>query len=412
MVVLQKFTSFHQFNKHKSSSIQFFTCPVKPKKHHFSFKISCNYNQKLVLEFNPKIPIEEAITPPSSWYTDSCFYTHELNQVFFKGWQSVGYTEQIKEPRQYFTGRLGNVEYVVCRDDGGKIHAFHNVCRHHASLLASGSGKSSCFVCPYHGWTYGLDGALLKATRITGIKNFKVNEMGLIPMRVAVWGPFILLNFENGVLPEQESDFDLVGNEWLGSSSQILADGGVDASLSFLCRREYAIDCNWKVFCDNYLDGGYHVPYAHKGLASGLTLESYSTTIFEKVSIQRCETGSAGKDQDFHRLGSKALYAFVYPNFMINRYGPWMDTNLVLPQGPRKCLVIFDYFLDSSVKGDESFIAQGLKDSETVQMEDIKLCEGVQRGLESPAYCSGRYAPQVEKAMHHFHSLLYENLSD
>ncbi|PHU11433.1 Choline monooxygenase, chloroplastic [Capsicum chinense] len=176
------------------------------------------------------------------------------------------YTEQIKEPRQYFTGRLGNVEYVLCRDDGGKVHAFHNVCRHHASLLASGSGKSSCFVCPYHGWTYGLDGALLKATRITGIKNFKVNEMGLVPMRVAIWGPFILLNFDNGVFPEQESAFDLAGNEWLGSSSQILADGGVDSSLSF-------------VFCDNYLDGGYHVPYAHKGLASGLTLDSYSTTV-------------------------------------------------------------------------------------------------------------------------------------
>lgn len=236
--------------------------------------------------------------------------------------------------------------------------------------------------------------------------------MGLVPMRVAVWGPFILLNFENGVLPEQESNFDLVGNKWLGISSQILADGGVDTSLSFLCRREYTIECNWKVFCDNYLDGGYHVPYAHKSLASGLTLDSYSTTILEKVSIQRCETGSAEKDQDFDRLGSKALYAFVYPNFMINRYGPWMDTNLVLPQGPRKCLVIFDYFLDSSLKDDESFITQSLKDSETVQIEDIKLCEAVQRGLESPAYSSGRYAPQVEKAMHHFHCLLYENLSN
>lgn len=236
--------------------------------------------------------------------------------------------------------------------------------------------------------------------------------MGLVPMRVAVWGPFILVNFENGVFPEQESNFDLVGNEWLGSSSQILADGGVDTSLSFLCRREYTIECNWKVFCDNYLDGGYHVPYAHKSLASGLTLDSYSTTILEKVSIQRCETGSTEKDQDFDRLGSKALYAFVYPNFMINRYGPWMDTNLVLPQGPQKCLVIFDYFLDSSLKDDESFITQSLKDSETVQIEDIKLCEAVQRGLESPAYCSGRYAPQVEKAMHHFHSLLYENLSN
>lgn len=71
--------------------------------------------------------------------------------------------------------------------------------------------------------------------------------MGLVPMKVAVWGPFILLNFENGVLSEQESDFDLVGNEWLGTSSQILADGGVDSSLSFLCRREYTIECNWKV---------------------------------------------------------------------------------------------------------------------------------------------------------------------
>ncbi|KAJ8568082.1 hypothetical protein K7X08_020804 [Anisodus acutangulus] len=426
-----KLSSFHHFptqQQHQQSqfkkpklccpltplNIQIFNCSIIPRKHFPSFKVSSSldydYTQKLAQEFDPKIPIEEALTPPSCWYTDPSFYTHELNHVFFKGWQAVGYTEQIKEPRQYFTGRLGNVEYVVCRDDGGKIHAFHNVCRHHASLLASGSGKSSCFVCPYHGWTYGLDGALLKATRITAIKNFKVNEMGLVPMRVAVWGPFILLNFENGVLPEQESDYDLVGNEWLGSSSQILADGGVDSSLSFLCRREYTIECNWKVFCDNYLDGGYHVPYAHKSLASGLTLDSYSTTILEKVSIQRCETGSAKKDQEFDRLGSKALYAFVYPNFMINRYGPWMDTNLVLPQGPRKCLVIFDYFLDPSLKGDESFIAQSLEDSETVQMEDIKLCEAVQRGLESPAYCSGRYAPQVEKAMHHFHCLLYENL--
>lgn len=71
--------------------------------------------------------------------------------------------------------------------------------------------------------------------------------MGLVPVRVAVWGPFILLNFENGVLPENEADFDLVGNEWLGNSSQILIDGGVDSSLSFLCRREYTVECNWKV---------------------------------------------------------------------------------------------------------------------------------------------------------------------
>lgn len=163
------------------------------------------------------------------------------------------------------------------------------------------------------------------------------------------------------------------------------------------------------VFCDNYLDGGYHVPYAHRDLASGLKLDSYTTDIFEKVSIQWCESDSTEK-VDFDRLGSKALYAFIYPNFMINRYGPWMDTNLVLPLSATKCRVIFDYFIDPSVVDDKVFIERSLEESERVQIEDIALCEGVQRGLESPAYIVGRYAPSVEMAMHHFHCLLHAGL--
>ncbi|GAV59711.1 Rieske domain-containing protein/Ring_hydroxyl_A domain-containing protein [Cephalotus follicularis] len=366
--------------------------------------------QNLVYQFDPKIPIEKATTPPSSWYTHPSFLSLEFHHVFYRGWQAVGYTQQIKDPHQYFTGRLGDVEYVVCRDDSGKLHAFHNVCRHHASLLVSGTGKNLCFVCPYHAWTYGLDGALLKATRITGIQNFNVEEFGLIPLNVATWGPFILLNLDQEVSPGQEVDSNIVANEWLGTCSEILSLNGVDSSLSYVCRREYTLECNWKVFCDNYLDGGYHVPYAHKGLASGLKLDSYSTSVFEKVSIQRCEGGSMQTEDDIDRLGSKALYTFIYPNFMINRYGPWMDTNLVIPLGPRKCRVVFDYFLEGSLKDDQAFVERCLEDSERVQVEDIELCEGVQRGLESPAYDRGRYAPTIEKAMHHFHCLLHNNL--
>ncbi|KAI3443396.1 hypothetical protein Pfo_000061 [Paulownia fortunei] len=366
---------------------------------------------RLIQEFNPEIPIEEAFTPPSSWYTDPDLYSLELNQVFYRGWHPVGYTEQIKEPRDFFTGRLGSIEYVVCRDEKGTLYAFHNVCRHHASLLASGTGKKSCFVCPYHGWTYGLDGALVKATRITGIKNFKVNEMGLVPLKIAIWGPFVLINFE-GVMQKEGLGTEAVGNEWLGSAADILGANGVDTSLDYVCRRVYTLECNWKVFCDNYLDGGYHVPYAHKGLASGLQLDSYSTKMYEKVSIQSCGGNTKDCEEEFDRLGSKALYAFVYPNFMINRYGPWMDTNLVLPLGPRKCQVIFDYFLDASLRDNSAFIEKSLEDSERVQEEDITLCKAVQQGLESPAYHIGRYSPTVEMAMHHFHCLLHENLSN
>ncbi|KAK9097804.1 hypothetical protein Syun_024849 [Stephania yunnanensis] len=364
----------------------------------------------VVEEFDPKTPLEQALTPPSSWYTDPSFLDLELHRVFHRGWQAVGYVEQIKNPHDFFTGSLGSVQFVICRDASGKIHAFHNVCRHHASLLASGSGQKSCFVCPYHGWTYGLDGVLLKATRISGIQNFSVDEFGLIPLQVATWGPFILVNFDKNICSQQQFDTKVVGNEWLGSCSDILGASGIDSSLSFLCRHVYTLRCNWKVFCDNYLDGGYHVPYAHKGLASGLNLESYATTMFEKVSLQTCDGGSMEQGDDFDRLGSKATYAFIFPNFMVNRYGPWMDTNLVLPLGPNECQVIFDYFLEAAFMDDKDFIEKSLEESKRVQMEDIVLCEGIQKGLESPAYRSGRYAPTVEKAMHHFHCLLHENL--
>ncbi|KAL7137124.1 hypothetical protein ABFS83_10G072300 [Erythranthe nasuta] len=369
--------------------------------------------RRLIEEFKPEIPIEEAFTPPSSWYTDPDFYSHELDHIFYTGWHPVGYTDQIKEPRDFFTGRLGSIEYVVCRDEEGKLHAFHNVCRHHASLVASGTGKSSCFVCPYHGWTYGLDGKLVKATRITGIKNFKANEMGLVPIRVAAWGPFVLVNFEDGATPNEILDNKTVSSEWLGSAAEVLSANGIDSSLDYVCRRVYTLECNWKVFCDNYLDGGYHVPYAHKGLASSLKLGSYSTEMYEKVSIQSCGGNKTGdhSEEEFDRLGSKAFYAFVYPNFMINRYGPWMDTNLVLPLGPKKCQVIFDYFLDASLTDNVAFIGKCLEDSERVQVEDTFLCKSVQEGLESPAYNMGRYSPNVEMAMHHFHCLLHRNLT-
>nr|XP_043619551.1 choline monooxygenase, chloroplastic [Erigeron canadensis] len=395
----------------KSSNSLLITKSHEETNNHTSLQTSQELSsaKSLVHEFNPNIPIQEALTPPSSWYTSPSFLSLEFNQVFFKGWQAVGCTEQVKEANTFFTGRLGNVEYVVCRDEKGELRAFHNVCRHHASLLAFGSGKGSCFVCPYHGWTYGYDGSLLKATRITGIKNFNVKEFGLVPLRVAIWGPFILLDLEREAFPQQQAG-DAVGMEWLGSTSQILCTNGVDTSLSYLCRREYTIECNWKVFCDNYLDGGYHVPFAHKDLASGLKLDSYYTRVYEKVSIQGCDGGESQGQEELNRLGSKSIYAFIYPNFMVNRYGPWMDTNLVLPLGPRRCKVIFDYFLDASLKDDEAFVSKSLQDSERVQMEDIMLCESVQKGLESPAYGSGRYAPMVEKAMHHFHCILHQDL--
>ncbi|KAJ7570584.1 hypothetical protein O6H91_01G127300 [Diphasiastrum complanatum] len=357
-------------------------------------------------KYDSKIPIEEAVTPPSSWYTSPMIAALEFDLVFGRGWQAVGYASQVKEPFGFFTGSLGSVRYLVCKDKDGELHAFHNVCRHHAAPVASGFGRSASFVCPYHGWTYSLDGKLQKATRLGGIKNFSARDFGLLPIPVSLWGPFVVINLQSKVTKSSG-----VENEWLGSASSLLIKAGITASLRHVKRQDYILNCNWKVYCDNYLDGGYHVPYAHGALASGLDLNSYTTTLFERVSIQSCRSRSVGTESA-HRIGQAATYAFVYPNFMINRYGPWLDTNLVLPMSPVQCRVIFDYFLDEDKIHDEAFIKDSLEDSDQVQKEDIFLCEGVQKGLESPAYNVGRYAPKVELAMHHFHNVLYKQLSD
>lgn len=154
--------------------------------------------------------------------------------------------------------------------------------------------------------------------------SFGEQDFGLIPLKVATWGPFVLISLEKDCLHQQNRTKETVENEWLGHASEILSTGGIDSSLKHVCRREYTIQCNWKVycsmlqifpvihfltnlrylimplfldlffivnsfwisllsmlkvFCDNYLDGGYHVPYAHGGLASGLNLNSYSTHV-------------------------------------------------------------------------------------------------------------------------------------
>ncbi|KAL2632907.1 hypothetical protein R1flu_004386 [Riccia fluitans] len=382
-----------------------------------------------ISKFDRVTPVEEALTPPSSWYTSTEIFSLELERIFERRWQAVGYSHQLQKPGDFITGKVGRVRYVVCRDDEGNLRAYHNVCRHHAAAVASGSGCISSFVCPYHGWTYGLDGRLQKATRLGGIRNFTGRESGLVPLWVGTWGPFVLIKHRDFSQKETGSEIgDVeVQKQWLGSAAKTLASSRVDASFLHVGKRGYTINCNWKVFCDNYLDGGYHVPHAHTGLASVLNLKTYNTTLSEKVSIQTCGFARSSEDERYRSTGEisssgvedvkkkgkgdRAFYAFVYPNFMINRYGPWMDTNLVLPISATQCQVIINWFLEPSFPHDEALLKTSIDTSGAVQQEDIALCESVQEGLQTPAYESGRYAPKVEYAMHHFHVLLHEDLS-
>ncbi|MCO5611384.1 hypothetical protein L7F22_065637 [Adiantum nelumboides] len=163
------------------------------------------------------------------------------------GFQGRGLTCQVEEPHTYFTGSLGKMQYIVCRDGQGELHGLHNVCRHHASPVATGSGCTTVLQCPYHGWSYSLDGRFQKATQLAGIQNFKPHDFGLLPISIATWGPFVLLNFS---LPFSDLKLDrsAVGRDWLGDAHSVIASADIDAALCHVATKEYLVNCNWKVW--------------------------------------------------------------------------------------------------------------------------------------------------------------------
>ena len=355
--------------------------------------------------FNPSLPIEQAWTPPATWYLDPAFLQRERNGVFNRSWQAVGRVDQVRRPGNYFTGCLLGEPYLVVRDAQGTLRGFHNVCRHHAAQVCQGEGSLDELVCSYHGWTYALDGKLLKAPRLGRSEIFSRESFSLHPVAVEAWGPWIFLHLGEDPPPLHAGLADL--------QSRLDATGY--SNLKFAARRTYEMNCNWKVYVDNYLDGGYHVSTLHRALAGQLDLKSYRTELFARLSIQSCKAPEeAPREQggDFpERIGDAALYAFLYPNFMINRYGPIMDTNWVVPLSCDRTLVVFDFFFqETEGPAAVEFIERSVAASHTVQEEDVAISESVQRGLGSPGYDRGIYAPSIEMAAYHFHRLLAADL--
>jgi len=368
--------------------------------------MSADRLQRELSRFDASLPIESAWTPPASWYQEPEFLRLERDAVFRDSWQAVGRVDQVRNPGDYFTGCLVDLPYVVLRDDQGTLRAFHNVCRHHAAEVCSGSGQLNELSCPYHGWTYRLDGRLTRAPHLGRNDVFDRDRFSLKPAHVAAWGPLVFV-----YLGENPPPLD----PQLAELKRRLDAMGTD-TLSFVASRSYDLKCNWKVYVDNYLDGGYHVAVLHKALAGQLDLDTYVTEVFDRFSIQSVRSPEAPRGEaggDFaERIGAEALYAFVHPNFMLNRYGPILDTNWVVPLSQDTTRVVFDYyFLETEGDAAREFIERSITASHRVQEEDIQICESVQRGLGSPAYDRGIYAPKIEKAAYAFHRTLAAELA-
>lgn len=355
--------------------------------------------------FDPSVPIERAWTPPSSWYVAPEFHELEQCAVLGRSWQPVARLAQLEGPGAYVSGMLAGEPFVVVRDGAGVLRAFHNTCRHKGREVVQGCGHTERLVCGYHAWTYGLDGSLRSAPGMAGIEDFERGAMSLAPLAAEVWGQWVFLNLDPHAAPLAARVAPL---------EERLATAAWD-ELEFVSAQSWVLECNWKVYVDNYLDGGYHIPHMHPSLDAQIDMQSYRTEVSGEVSLQSSLPAQApSRELGFdagERIGREAVYAWIHPNFMLNRYGPCLDTNHVLPLGPERCEVRYEFWFERALgAAGERFVQESIAQSAVTQREDIAICESVQVGLRSRGYDRGRYAPRVELGEHHFHRLLARDL--
>jgi len=362
--------------------------------------------REILASYNDKAPLAEAYTIPAPWYTDARIAELEKQNVFSRTWQVAGRLEQVAEPGQYVTADIAGEPVLVVRGSDKQLRAFFNVCRHHAmTVMNEPCGHAQHLRCPYHGWTYNLEGELRGMTEFEGVHDFDRAKNGLVPIHVETWQKFVFVNLDPHAAPLKD---------FLGELVQRVEPLGF-ADLQFVERRSYVQNCNWKVYVDNYLDGGYHVPHMHKGLNSVLDYTNYTIENLERCCVQSSPVAvdsSSETNAAATRKGDRAYYFWQYPNFMLNWYEGYLDTNIVIPLGADRCEVIFDFYFADVTSGHMPYIRQSMEVSERVQREDIVICDGVQRGLSSRAYQAGRLSVRREAGEHLFHQLLAADLKD
>lgn len=354
--------------------------------------------------------LDRGVTLPFEWFSDPQVFRLEQRRVFADSWLYAGVADWVAEPGQFFTARAGLVPIVVVRDEGGNLNAFVNICRHRATEVAEGRGKRMSLQCPYHAWTYGLDGCLRTAPRSEREPDFDRADFGLVPVAVDTWGPLVFVNRNLGAPPLAL---------YLGRLPQVVADAGVDfTAMRYRERDESEVAANWKAVVENYLEC-YHCPTAHPGFSKVIDVspDSYALTSDEWFSSQISRTRpGAERENDglpYSPFGavSEAHFHWLWPTFTLNVLpgAPNLTVFYFVPIAPDRTLTVSDSFYGDDVTEEE--IASIRDFGNQVFAEDQALVESIQRAAASGGLSEGRLMLSSEHLIQHFQRLVERTLA-
>ena len=354
-------------------------------------------------------PLEEGWTLPATWYSDADVHAGERERIFARSWTYAGPTEWVAEPGSYFAAHIGHVPVAVVRGSDGALRGLVNVCRHRGHLVVEGTGCRETLQCPYHAWTYDLDGTLRRAPRSEREPGFDPSGLSLAPVSVDTWGPFVFVNPDPDAAPLAAA---------LGGLPAIVAESGLDVdTIRFHSHHEWPIEANWKVVMENFLEC-YHCPTAHPGFSKVIDVnpDSYLLQVHPTFSSQigpvRASVLAGNGKAPYEARGdvAQSQYHFLFPSTTLNIAPgiPNISLERYLPDGVRRTLEVTDYYfgVDASAEEIEELMAW----DNQVAEEDISLVQSVQRGLDSGAVPQGRLMGESEKLIANFQRRVHDAL--
>lgn len=344
-----------------------------------------------------------AATLPTDWYLDDGVWRLEVDRIFRCTWQYAGHLDRLRTPGDYVCTQLGEIPIVVTRDRSGALNALVNVCRHRLHEVVTGEGNRGTLQCPYHAWTYDLNGSLRAAPRSDREAHFDRGAHSLLAVRVATLGPLVFVNPDPDAAP-----FEPLAREL----DAALRERDVPLEgCTFQARRRYDLHCNWKTYVDNALEC-YHCPIAHPGLSARVDVrpDAYRLECHKWFSVQlsrrRAGEGSVAADgpYDFQ-------FYYLWPNtFLGTATGAGSyAVHRVDPVDLDHCRLTVEYYF--APDADAARVHEEIEFNDATLHEDTSLVESVQRGLRSRALPHGTLLGASEHLVAHFQALVTRALT-
>src|SRR6266404_5923235 len=344
-----------------------------------------------------------AKTLPQRYFVSSEVFAEEQERIFSKQWVLVGHQGELAKAGDYLVAKVASESLVIVRDKGGEVHGFYNVCRHRGSrLIENRNGRSLGIQCPYHAWTYALDGRLIGTPHMDDVPGFDKADYSLHAVNLALWEGFIFVNLGDSPAPLEE---------WFAPLAGKFSHWNL-AKLWSAKRIEYEVRANWKLMFENYSEC-YHCPGVHPMLSKVSPYDSAENDLTEgpflggfmkinkgkslTMSGEACamaidrppsqSSGVAGED------GERVFYYSIFPNMLLSMHPDYVMVHQLWPQSPERTLILCDWFFHPDAFSRDDFKPEdAIEFWDVTNKQDWHVCELSQQGIASRAYEPGPYS--------------------